>query len=295
MRLDPVVATAFQVAVVAIVALVGIAALRWAASLAAGHILGHEADTDPLLVAERAKRVRTIQHLVTRVGTVVIVVLALLTLLSQFGVDIGPAVAGLGVAGLALGLGAQALVRDWLAGIFILAENQFSRGDHVQIAGVRGVVEELGLRRTVLRDLDGAVHTVPNGQIAVASNLTRLWSSVNLDLEVAHGTDLDAVSERLDRVGAELAADPEWRGRVIEPPRAERVEAIAPGGVTLKVLGRVRAGEQWAVTGELRRRIVAAFANAGGSPAYPLHIGGAELRIGGEGPGAVDGEAVEPR
>lgn len=273
MRLDPAVETALEVVLVVFAAGVAILALRWAAAIGARQILRHEADGDDLSAAEREKRVRTIQHLFARVATVAIVLLAALTILSQLGVDIGPAVAGLGVAGLALGLGAQALVRDWLAGVFILAENQFSRGDHIDVAGVSGTVEELGLRRTVLRGTDGTVHNVPNGQIIVASNRTRLWAGVDIDVQVAHGTDLDAASALLDRVGAELATDPEWRGRVLEPPAVERVDDIGDGGVTLKILGRVRAGEQWRVTGELRRRIVLAFAGADGEGGYPLRIG----------------------
>jgi small-conductance mechanosensitive channel len=273
MPLDPAVETALEVGLVVFAAVVAIVALRWAATIGARQILRHEPDGDELSAAEREKRVRTIQHLFARVATVAIVLLAALTVLSQLGVDIGPAVAGLGVAGLALGLGAQALVRDWLAGIFILAENQFSRGDHIEVAGVSGTVEELGLRRTVLRGIDGTVHTVPNGQITVASNRTRLWAGVDVDVRVAHGTDLDAAGALLDRVGAELAADPEWRGRVLEAPAVERVDEIGDAGITLKVLGRVRAGEQWRVGGELRRRILLAFSDTDGDGAFPLRIG----------------------
>lgn len=274
MRLDPAVETALEVGLVVVAAVVAIVALRWVAAIAARQILRHDdGDGDDLSIAEREKRVRTIQHLFARVATVAMVLLAALTVLSQLGVDIGPAVAGLGVAGLALGLGAQALVRDWLAGVFILAENQFSRGDHIEVAGVSGVVEELGLRRTVLRGIDGTVHNVPNGQITVASNRTRLWAGVDVDVRVAHGTDLGAATVLLDRVGAELAADPEWRGRILEPPGVDRVDEISDDGVTLKVLGRVRAGEQWRAAGELRRRILLAFAPADGDGEYPLRIG----------------------
>ena len=117
----------------------------------------------------------------------VIVVVAALMILKAFNVDIGPAIAGLGIAGLAVGFGAQALIRDWLSGIFIVAENQYNAGEHVRIAGVEGVVEDFSLRRTMLRDADGSVHHVPNGQIIVASNLSRGRRAAATDTESSEG------------------------------------------------------------------------------------------------------------
>ncbi len=117
----------------------------------------------------------TIGRLAVRVAATVIAVIAALMMLGLFGINIGPALAGLGVVGIAVGFGAQSLIRDWFAGVFIVVENQYSEGDVVRIAGVEGVVQDFSLRRTTLRDLDGTIHSVPNGQIIVASNLTRLW------------------------------------------------------------------------------------------------------------------------
>ncbi len=125
-------------------------------------------------------------------------IIAGLMILRAFGLDIGPAVAGLGVVGVAVGFGAQHLVRDYLNGALILIENQFSKGDVIRAAGVAGTVEDFSLRRTTLRDLDGVVHTVPNGEITVASNLTRVWSRINLDVIVAYGTDIDKATEVVD-------------------------------------------------------------------------------------------------
>jgi small conductance mechanosensitive channel len=150
-------------------------------------------------------------------------------------------------------------VRDWLAGIFVVLENQYNQGDVVRIAGVEGVVEDFSLRRTTLRDLDGTVHTVPNGQIIVASNLTRLWARVNLDVSVAYDTEIDRATAIINRVGEELHADAEWGPRLLEAPRVIRVSSLADSAVTLKVLGQVQAAQQWAVAGELRKRILAAF------------------------------------
>jgi small conductance mechanosensitive channel len=132
----------------------------------------------------------------------------------------------------------------------------------VRIAGVEGVVEDFSLRRTTLRDLDGTVHTVPNGQIVVASNMTRLWAPVNVDIVVADADDQARAAELIGRVGADLQADPDWVARLLEPPRVVRVEALPNGSVQLKVAGQVRAAEQWAVATELRARIVAALTKA---------------------------------
>ena len=162
-------------------------------------------------------------------------------ILGTLGLDIGPAVAGLGVVGIAVGFGAQTLVRDYLNGSLILIENQFSKGDVVRLAGVAGTVEDFSLRRTTLRDIDGVVHTVPNGEIKVASNLTRVWARINQDVTVAYGTDIDKAIHVVDDVGRTMAEEADWKRRILEAPRVERVEALAEYGVTLKILGE-RAG-----------------------------------------------------
>lgn len=255
-----------RVALVVVTALVAFLVLRQVVGVSVRSLLERRAaesedETMPPLELER--RVSTIARLVVRIGGAVLAVIAVLMILGEFDIDIGPAVAGLGVVGIAVGFGAQTLIRDWLAGIFIVLENQYSEGDVVRIAGVDGVVEAFSLRRTTLRDLDGTVHTVPNGQITVASNMTRLWSRVNLDVGVAFDSDIDRATALIDRVGEELQADDEWGPRLLEAPAVVRVDAVAGSVVTLKVLGQVRAAEQWAVAGELRKRILAAFAREG--------------------------------
>ena len=222
-----------------------------------------EGTAQELSAIEIAKRKATLEGLATTLLRVIILVIAFLMAMQAFSLDIGPAVAGLGIIGIALGLGAQHSVRDYLAGAFILIENQFAKGDVVRIADVTGTVEDFSLRRTVLRDLDGTVHSVPNGLIGVASNLTRVWARINLDLTVAHGTDLDAASATVNEIGRTMAADPTWKRRVLEAPRVDRVSSLAGEGVTLKVLGSVRAADRWAATGELRKRIATAFAAEG--------------------------------
>ncbi len=218
-----------------------------------------EGTAQELSAVELKKRMDTLDELGSKVIQAFVVVIVALTALGQLGIDIGPAVAGLGVVGIAVGFGAQALVRDYLTGALILVENQYAKGDVVRIAGVSGTVEDFSLRRTTLRDLDGIVHTVPNGEVKVASNLTRVWARINQDITVAYGTDVDRAIEVADAVGRALLEDPVWKRRILEAPRVERVEALAEYGVTLKVLGSVRAGEQWSTAGELRKRLLAAF------------------------------------
>jgi moderate conductance mechanosensitive channel len=213
-----------------------------------------------LSVAEMKKRQDTIEALVVNVVRFFVLLIAGLMVLERvFRLDIGPAVAGLGVAGIAVGLGTQSLVRDYLNGALILLENQFAIGDVVRIAGISGMVEDFTLRRTTLRDLDGTVHTVPNGQITVASNLTRTWARVNETVRVVYGTDLDRARRTIDRVGSEMAADPALAGSVLEPLHVDRVSELGDRGVSLLVLGKVAAASQWTVASEFRTRILAAF------------------------------------
>lgn len=257
---------ALRVGVIAIAAIAIYLALRTAISVGSRHIIDlrvAEKGTTDVPVAELERRVNTIAALVLKTVGGLIAVIAGLMVLDLFGIDIGPALAGLGIAGIALGFGAQTLVRDWLAGIFIVLENQYNAGDVVRIADVDGTVEDFSLRRTTLRDLDGTLHTVPNGAIVVSSNMTRLWARVNLDISVTYDTDIDRASAIIDRIGEEMLADEVWGPRLLEAPSVVRVAGLADSAVMLKILGRVHAAEQWAVTGELRRRILAEFAAAG--------------------------------
>jgi moderate conductance mechanosensitive channel len=218
-----------------------------------------EGTAQELSAVELKKRMDTLDALGGRTLQAFIVMIGGLMVLGRVGLDIGPAIAGLGVVGIAVGFGAQSLVKDYLNGALILIENQFGKGDVVRMAGVDGTVEDFTLRRTTLRDLDGVVHTIPNGEIRVASNLTRVWARINQDVTVAYGTDIDKAIAVVDKVGAEMAGDPAWKRRVLEAPRVERVEALAEYGVTLKVLGTVRAADQWAAGGDFRKRLLAAF------------------------------------
>jgi moderate conductance mechanosensitive channel len=213
--------------------------------------------------AEIAKRFATLRALSGYVVKGFVIAVGGLLVLEQAGLNVGPAIAGLGVVGIALAFGSQAIVRDFFSGILILVENQYSVGDAVDIAGASGVVEEITLRRTVLRDTDGVVHSVPNGEVKVASNRTRIWRRINYDVLIAYGTDIERATAIFNAVGADMAVDPAWADQILEQPKVDRVEHLGERGITLKILGRVRAASMVAVTGELRRRVLAAMtANA---------------------------------
>jgi small conductance mechanosensitive channel len=222
-----------------------------------------EGTAQELSAVELRRRIDTLDQLGANVLQFFIVTIAGLMILGRLGIDIGPAVAGLGIVGIAVGFGAQSLVKDYFNGALILIENQYGKGDVVRIAGVEGTVEDLTLRRTTLRDDEGNVHTVPNSAVIVASNLTRGWARITEELQVPSADLVEAASTVVDRVGREMAADPTWRRRILEPPRVERIDALGPTGITLRIAGRVSAEHRWTAVGELRRRLLAAFREQG--------------------------------
>ncbi len=209
------------------------------------------------------KRTKTLNEMLVWIAAVVIGVVAFFLILSELGMDITPLLASAGIVGIALALGAQTVVKDFLAGMFILMEDQYNVGDTVKIAGIAGAVEEVNLRRTVLRDLDGIVHTIPNSAVTTASNYTRDLARVNLDVPVAYGEDLDRVFAVINRVGKDLAADPYFSKLIKTPPQVLRVQKFADSGIEIRILGDVRPSMQWEVTGELRKRLKKAFDEEG--------------------------------
>jgi moderate conductance mechanosensitive channel len=208
------------------------------------------ADHDEVL-----KRSETLSSVFVGAAVALIYVSALFMVLTELSVPIGPVLGGFGIAGIAVGFGAQYLVRDLIAGIFILAENQYRTGDVVTIAGISGLVESINLRRTVLRDLDGQVHVIPNGEITVASNKTKYWSRVNLDIGVAYKEDVDQVIAVLNDIGEEIAADPYYGLMLITPPQVLRLNSLDDSAVTFKMLGDCKPMKQWEIMGEMRKRI----------------------------------------
>ena len=179
--------------------------------------------------------------------------------LAEFGFNLAPLLAGVGIVGIALGFGAQHLVRDMIAGVFVLLEDHYRVGDVAEVGGKRGMVEAVSLRRTVLRDLDGIVHMIPNGEITTASNYTKTFSRVNLDVSVAYKEDLDRVIRVLNRVCADLSEAEYYSDLVVEPLQVLRVDSFDDSGIGIKITGATKPIRQWEVAGELRRRIKREF------------------------------------
>jgi small-conductance mechanosensitive channel len=219
-------------------------------------------DHDPTRVSDAERRGRTLAGLMQSVGTAVITIVALLTVLDLF-VNVAPLLAGLGVVALAFSLGAQGLVKDFIGGFFILLEHQFRVGDVVRIAGVEGTVERLTLRSTTLRDGYGVSHFVANGQITVVSNLTRQWSRAVVDVTVAYREDVDRVLSLLQEEVRQFAEDPAWKPMVSGEPRVAGVERLAEAGVMLRLWVDLYPGTQSDAERELRRRIKNRFDREG--------------------------------
>jgi moderate conductance mechanosensitive channel len=231
-----------------------------------------EEPEEAIALEEQAKRSRTLASVLVKIVEVTAFLLAAIIALGEAGFQLGPLIAGAGVVGLAIGFGAQSLVKDVLAGIFVLFENQYTEGDVVNVAGIGGTVQRINLRRTILRDIDGIVHTIPNGEIRVSSNLTRSFARVNLNVSVGYGEDLDRVRDVIDEVGRELAADPHWGEKILEAPKVLRVNELGDSGVELKILGTVRPITQWEVTGELRKRVKQRFDREGIEIPFPHRV-----------------------
>ena len=180
--------------------------------------------------------------------------------------------ASAGIVGLAIGFGAQTLVRDFINGFLILVENQYDIGDTVKIAGVQGAVEAMTLRRTVLRDDNGTLHTVPSSEIKVVSNLTRDWTQVPIHVSVAYGADSDRVIQLLNEVGEELANDPKYADKIVAKPEVPGIDKVSGGEVDYLMVVKTKPGAQFAVGRELRRRIKACFEKNKIEPGNPNRV-----------------------
>lgn len=256
-----------RIIAVLVIVYVGLRVLRHALEPAIRAAVARQMEGEPEVEIE--KRSETLTHVVYRTAWAVGIAAAVLTILPELGINIAPLLAGAGIVGLAIGFGAQNLVKDTLNGIFIMVENQYSQGDVVSIAGIAGLVEDVNLRRTVLRDLDGTMHFIPNGEATTTSNLTKGWSRVNLNVGVAYGEDLDRVMAVIDRVGEELAKDPDFGPLILTPPKSLRVDGFGDSGIDIKILGDTQPKSQWEVTGELRKRLKRAFDEEGIEIPFP--------------------------
>lgn len=214
---------------------------------------------DPIAMARRKQRAGSLAGVLKSIVTLLVVVVIGTMALNEFGVNIAPLIASAGIVGLALGFGAQSLVKDFLSGIFILAEDQFGVGDWVDLGEAEGEVEGVTLRTTRLRGIDGVVWYVPNGEILRVGNASQNWARALVDVGVAYGSDLARVKEVLSEVAHELYADEAWSKVLLEKPFVTGVESLAADSVMLRVMIKTRPLEQWAVARELRERIKARF------------------------------------
>lgn len=229
-------------------------------------------EKDPVQAVEARKRARTLGKILRHALVIVLVFVALLTILGEVGIQLAPLLATAGIGALAIGFGAQSLVRDVISGFFIILENQFSIGDAVEVAGVSGVVESVNLRTTVLRDLDGRVHTVPNGEIKVVSNLSKEWSRSVLDIGISYRENVDEVIDLLAQIGKELMAEETYRSAILEPPQILGVEKLAESQVVLRMIVKTMPLKQWEVGRELRKRLHRRFKERGIQTPYPHQI-----------------------
>lgn len=202
-----------------------------------------------------ATRSETLARTIVQAVTVIVWIIAGVMILGEIGVNIGPIVAALGLASLALGFAAQGIIRDYLNGLYIVMEDWYRVGEVITVAGIGGIVEDFTLRRTVLRDLDGTLHSIPNSKVEMASNLTRDWGRINLNVSVGYGENLDRVIEVMNEVCVGLKDDPVWGMDLLNLPQVERVDKLGDSGIEIKILGETKPIRQWALAGELRKRL----------------------------------------
>lgn len=208
---------------------------------------------------EAEKRINTLSGIVHGIGRILLWTIFILILLGKFNINIAPILASAGIVGLAVGFGAQELVRDFISGFFILLENQLRTGDMAIINGTTGLVEKIEMRTVTLRDASGVVHIFQNGKINTLSNMTKEWSAIVLDIGVAYKEDTDYVSSVMSEVGKELQNDPAFQDKMLEPVEILGVDSLADSSVIIKVRLKTKPMQQWAIGREYRRRLKYAF------------------------------------
>lgn len=221
---------------------------------------------------EERQREDTLTAIFRTVVTVVLLIIAAILILQEFGVNIAAIATGAGLLGIVVGFGAQSMIKDFLSGLFIILENQYRIGDVVTVGGHSGIVEHVSIRMTKLRDLDGSVYFVPNGEITTVQNMTLEYSGVIVDVGVSYDTDLGEAERVINEVGQELAKDPEWEDRIIEPIEFLRVDSFGDSSVNLKAIGKVTPIEQWNVASEYRKRLKKAFERAKIEIPFPQRV-----------------------
>jgi len=209
--------------------------------------------------AEIEKRIETLMGIMMSAIKIVVWLIAGMLILRKLGIDIAPLIAGAGLIGLAVGFGAQELVRDFISGFFILLENQVRAGDVAIVNGTGGLVEQVGLRTIVLRDLAGVVHVFQNGKVNTLSNMTKGWSAMVFDIGVAYKEDTDKVVDIMKQVAEEMRAEEDYAEKILEPMEIFGVDSFGDSAVVVKARLKTKPIQQWAVGREYRRRLKKAF------------------------------------
>ncbi|USN96483.1 MAG: mechanosensitive ion channel family protein [Candidatus Nomurabacteria bacterium] len=231
-------------------------------------VLGHRYKTK----REEKLRERTLTDMFKTGTAVVTWVVIAVVVLQEFGVNLAALATGAGLIGVVIGFGAQSMFKDFLGGTFIITENQYRIGDVVTVGGHSGIVEQITIRMTKLRDLDGSVYFIPNGEITSVRNMTMEYSGVVIEVGVSYDTEVSEAEEIINEVGKELAEDPEWKSRIIEPITFLRLDSFGDSSVNLKAVGKTVPLEQWNIAGEYRKRLKKAFEKKGIEIPFPQRV-----------------------
>lgn len=271
-------AALFSLLHIFIVVVVGWIAIRAARKLLRkleGVLIRHGENDDALARMSTEKRVRTLTGVLKTVATIGIWAMVIVSALNEVGVNIGPILAGVGIAGLAVGFGAQNLVRDVISGFFLILENQVRVGDVAVVNGTDGLVETITFRTITLRDVTGTLHVFPHGSITTLANQTADWSAAVLDIGVAYNTDLDRAMMVIKDVHQQMLADSEFSAKLLEPIEVFGVDSFGPDEIVIKARMKTVPREQWKVGREYRRRLKIAFDQNGIEIPFPqrtIHI-----------------------
>lgn len=233
------------------------------ARLAPAEIARALRSTNPATAQRRAQRARTLGSVLRSTSALLISTIVILMVLAELGVSVAPLLASAGIVGVALGFGAQTLVKDFLSGIFMMAEDQYGVGDVIDVGEVAGTVEAVGLRVTRIREYNGTLWYVRNGEVLRVGNMTQLWARILYDVKIDYSADVDKAVELLAQIGADMYEDPDWRTDILEEPEITGIEDLDSEGVQLRLVAKTTPGMQWAVGREMRKRTKIAFDASG--------------------------------
>lgn len=268
---------AAHIIVIVVIGWIGVRALKRVINKFELILTRQHDDDDDMSRQATEKRVRTLTGLLRTIATIGVWTLVIVSVLNEMGINIGPILAGVGIAGLAVGFGAQNLVRDVISGFFMILENQVRVGDVAVVNGTSGLVESITFRTIVLRDVAGTVHVFPHGSITTLANHTMYWSAYVLDIPIAYDEDIDNASAVIRQVAEELRSDPKFTPKIISPIEVFGVDSYGPSEVLIKARLKTLPAEQWTVGREYRRRLKYAFDREGIEIPFPqrrVHVTG---------------------